>query len=162
MKMLFAITLAIASLSTAVTASAQSTKLQGAWKRVETRTVGANPTTNTNLQPSLYIFTAKHYSMVVDLGDAPRPKAPTDVSKATAQELAAVWEPFAANAGTYEVKGNEITIRPIVAKNPQVMSAGAYRVYSYKFEGDVLILSPLRSDAGPAVDAGSFKLTRLE
>jgi hypothetical protein len=42
----------------------------------------------------------------------------TDTSQATADELRALWNPMAANAGVYEVAGNLVTIRPIVAKIP--------------------------------------------
>jgi hypothetical protein len=36
-----------------------------------------------------------------------------DTSKATADELRAIWGPLLANAGTYEVSGDLITIHPV-------------------------------------------------
>ena len=53
-----------------------------------------------------------------------------DTSKATADELRATWGPLLANAGTYEVSGDLITIHPFVAKIPVVMKPGAKRSLS--------------------------------
>ena len=37
--------------------------------------------------------------------------------------MQAQWGPFAANAGTYELSGNNLIRRPIVAKNPAVQAS---------------------------------------
>jgi hypothetical protein len=73
----------------------------------------------------VYIFTGKHYIMMFATTDRPQVD---DTSKATADELRAMWGPMAANAGAYEVSGNLVTIRPIVAKIPVVMKPGANEV----------------------------------
>src|SRR5438105_5476482 len=100
--------------------ASQST-LQGVWRVTAVTTTGPNASTNSQPQPGLYIFTAKHYSIVRVNGAKPRPDVPADIDKATADELRAVWDPFTANAGTYEVAGGNLTTRPMVAKNPGVM-----------------------------------------
>jgi hypothetical protein len=51
-----------------------------------------------------------------------------------------VWGPFTAQAGTYEVKGSEVTYRPSVAKNPNVMAPGNFMTDTFKIEGNTLTL----------------------
>ena len=62
-----------------------------------------------------------------------------DPAKATADQLRATWGPFVGEAGAYEITGNMITLRPLVAKNPA--AEGSSIVYSYKLEGDALEVS---------------------
>src|ERR1044071_7546545 len=56
-------------------------------------------------QAALYLFTPTRYSMVLAATDRPDI---ADMSKATADELRAVWGPLVANAGTYDVSGDLI------------------------------------------------------
>jgi len=56
----------------------------------------------------------------------------TETSRATADELRAMWGPMLANAGPYEIAGDLLTIRPIGAKIPVVMKPGAYDVYRFR------------------------------
>jgi hypothetical protein len=46
--------------------------IQGVWRIAEVITTGPTAGTNKNPQPSLFIFTAKHYSLMRILGDKPR------------------------------------------------------------------------------------------
>jgi hypothetical protein len=70
----------------------------------------------------IFIFAGKHYSMM-----AASPERPdiADLSKATADEVRALYGPMMGNAGVYEIAGNLVTIRPVVAKFPVVMKPGA-------------------------------------
>ena len=47
--------------------------LQGAWQVVEVTTTGPAGSTNSNPQPGLYLFTARHYSIISVLSQEPRP-----------------------------------------------------------------------------------------
>jgi hypothetical protein len=86
-----------------------------------------------------------------------------DMSKATADELRAVWGPLLANAGTYEVSGDLITIHPLVAKVPVVMKSGATEVYRFQIEGKTLTLRQVRNARGIAVDsAPTLTFLRVE
>jgi hypothetical protein len=86
-----------------------------------------------------------------------------DTNKATADELRAMWGPMAANAGAYDVSGNLVTIRPIVAKIPVVMKPGANEVYAFRIEGDMLSLTQQRNARGVAVqNASTVRLMRVE
>src|SRR5437764_1203020 len=67
-------------------------------------------------QAGLYLFTPTRYSMVLAATDRPDI---ADMSKATADELRAIWGPLLANAGIYEVSGDLITIHPPCCQNPR-------------------------------------------
>jgi hypothetical protein len=108
----------------------------------------------------LYIFTGTHYSSMFAAKDRPQID---DTNKATADELRAMWGPMAANAGTYEISGNLVTIKPIVAKIPVVMQPGANEVYAFRIEGNILSLTQQRNARGVAVqNAATVRLMRVE
>jgi hypothetical protein len=65
-------------------------------------------------------------------------------------ELRAIWGPLLANAGSYEVSGDLITIHPLVAKVPVVMKSGANEVYRFRIEGKTLTLRQVRNARGVA------------
>jgi hypothetical protein len=68
-----------------------------------------------------------------------------------------------ANAGTYDVSGDLITIHPLVAKSPAVMKPGANEVYRFRIEGRTLTLTQVRNARGVAVDsAPMLRFVRVE
>lgn len=149
---------------TAIAAQSASTSragVQGVWRIAESTHHG--DATNTHPQPSLYLFTGKHYAMLRVTSPTPR-IAPVDPDKASAAELLAVWgnNGFIANAGTYEVGGGNLTIRPVVAKNPDAMTRDFFITYAVKFEGDTLVLTELRDNKGPVPYPTAFTLRRVE
>src|SRR5436853_7876647 len=95
------------------TARAAASPLQGAWQVTDGRA-------------GLYIFAGTHYSMMAAATDRPDI---TDLTKASREEVIALYGPMLGNAGVYEISGNLVTIRPVVAKIPIVMKSGAYEVY---------------------------------
>jgi hypothetical protein len=111
-------------------------------------------------QVALYLFTPTRYSMM--LASTDRPDI-ADMSKATFDELRAVWGPLLANTGTYEVSGDLITIHPVVAKIPVVMKPGANEIYRFHIEGKTLTLRQVRNARGVAVEsAPAIKFVRVE
>ncbi len=135
--------------------------IQGAWKTVEVTVAGPASQTFTNVQPNLTILTGSHYARVEVHSDSPRPLI-ADVGKATADELRATWGPFFAEAGTYELTGtNEMTMRPIVAKNPAA-AGGFYTVFSYKLEGNTIQVTTVRDQNGPIPVPVTIKAVRVE
>jgi hypothetical protein len=133
-----------------VTAFAADPPLVGAWQLDP-----AQPA-----QAGLYLFTPTRYSMV--LAATGRPDV-VDTGKASADELRAIWGPLLANAGTYEISGDLITIHPLVAKIPVVMKPGANEVYQFRIEGKTLTLRQVRNARGVGVDsAPTFKFIRVE
>jgi hypothetical protein len=145
-------------------AAAQSTRrsIQGVWRVEEATTSGpAARTISFADRPNLTIITDKYYSRVEVQADGPRPTL-TDPAKATADQLRAVWGPFVGEAGTYELAADAITMRPIASKNPAVMGSGVFIVYSYKLEGDKLLLTQQRNQNGPFPYPFKLQLVRVE
>ena len=138
--------------------------IQGVWQAVEVTITGPGARTIAipEPRPNLTIITARHYSRVEDQSERPRP-IPTDVTKASGDELRAVWGPFVGEAGTYEVTtDNRITMRPIAAKNPAVMGPGVFITYSYRLDGDTMWVTQERNQNGPFANPVTVKVVRVE
>lgn len=155
--------------------SAQSKpSIQGVWRAVEVTVTespagrrdpfGAFPAgTHTRFQPSLMIFTSRHYSRTTDTAAEPRPTAPYKTpGKPTVEELQAEWGPFAANAGTYEVSGTIVTLHAIVAKNPRAQSAKNFTRLTFKLDRNTLWLTPMETETGPIPNPVTSKYERVE
>lgn len=144
--------------------------IQGVWRVVEVTITNPNPApgalpkgTHTNLQPSLLIFTGKHYSTTTDTAAQPRPAAGFKVAgKPTAEEMQAQWGPFAANAGTYELSGTTLTRRAIVAKNPAAQAAKNVTISTFKLDGNNLWLTTIETGRGKVADPTTVKYVRVE
>ena len=93
--------------------------------------------------------------------EQPRPALPSQTN-ATAAELLAAWGPLTAASGTYEVSGDKLTCRPLVAKNPQVMAPGAADIYTYKLEGNKLTVTDVQNTNGPVANPVTITYTRVE
>ena len=139
------------------------TPLQGVWQVTEFNITGPTPRTIALPEPraNLVIFTARHYSRVEVQTEAKRPVL-ADASKATADELRATWGPFVGEAGTYEVAGNIVTMRPIASKNPAIMGPGVFLSYTFTINGNTLTLTQDRNQTGPFPNPFTIKATRLE
>jgi hypothetical protein len=128
--------------------TAAENPLQGAWQVM-----------NANGMAGIFIFSGKHYSMMA--ASTQRPDI-TDLSNATADDLRALYGPMVGNAGVYEIAGNQVTIRPVVAKIPIVMKPGASEVYEFKIENNNLTLTQRRNVRGPVERGTVWTLTRVE
>ena len=138
--------------------------LQGVWQTAEVTLSGPDARTIAipEPRPNLIIFTARHYSRVEVQAERSRPVL-ADTTKASADELRAVWGPFVGEAGTYELTGtNEITMRPIAAKNPAVMLHGAFITYSFRIVGDTMWVTQQRSQNGPFSNPATIRAVRVE
>ena len=138
--------------------------IQGVWQTVEVTITGPRARTIAipEPRPNLTIITARHYSRVEVQAEGPRP-IPADVTKASADELRAVWGPFVGEAGTYELTtDNRITMRPIAAKNPAVMGPTTFITYSYKLDGDTMWVTQERNQNGPFASPATIKVVRIE
>src|SRR5262245_53806505 len=164
MRKLFLAALAV-GLIAALESSAQTPRrsIQGVWRVVEAAITGPGARTISFAErPNLTIITAKYYSRVEVQADGPRPTL-ADVSKASADELRAVWGPFVGEAGTYEVtSGGLVTMRPMASKNPAVMGPGVFITYAYTLDGDTLTMTQQRNQNGPFANPFTLKLARVE
>ena len=66
-------------------------------------------------------------------------------------------------AGTYDLTGdNQITMRPIAAKNAAVMGPGVFMTYSYRRDGDTMWVTQQRNQDGPFPNPVTVKVVRVE
>jgi hypothetical protein len=135
------------------TTKSSGNPLIGTWKIVETTPV--NGVKITNPQPSLYIFTPKHYSIMAVTGTKPRPTYTQ--GNATPEQKIEMFDAFVANSGTYSVVGNLLKLRPVVAKQQFVM-AGPDQELELKIEGNTISLI---ANNGPGQGSVN-KLMRVE
>lgn len=138
-----------------------SPSIVGVWRLSEVTITGPNARKITSPQPGLRIFTQRHYSLSEVTSDKPRPELPPQ-GKATDKQIADAFGPFTGQAGTYEIKGNEITTRPIAAKSPNAMQAGSFTTSTFTLEGSTLTMTTKANAAGPIANPTTFRLTRAE
>ncbi|HSE25016.1 MAG TPA: hypothetical protein VLB68_25370 [Pyrinomonadaceae bacterium] len=143
------------------------TQVEGVWKLTEVLVPPKNPaekgTTITNPQPGLIILTKGYYSLLVVREERPAFAPAKDSANLTDPEKIAryeQWRSFAANSGTYEVKGSMLMLHPIVAKNVEVMSSTAPITWELKLEGPNSLWLIPSSDR--ALTDPRLKVTRLE
>jgi hypothetical protein len=159
-RLLVITALMVPMLSPSLTGQAKPS-VQGVWRVVET-SGGRSGGTKTP-QPGLIIFTAKHYAILRDTAQKPRPR-PKDIASPTAAEALAAYQAFMAQGGTYEVKGNDtLELRPSVAKNPP--ESGKYTnvaTYTFKLDGSNLSLTNVGGTQGKNPNPETIRLTRAE
>ncbi len=112
----------------------QASSVEGVWKTVHVTT--AEGDFDRTQVPSILIFTAGHYASVAVRSTEPRetfPEEPTD------EQRLAAWSRFFANAGTYEVTGNEIHTKVIVARNPNATAEQAEGSSTFEVDGDTMV-----------------------
>lgn len=142
--------------------SQTKSSIVGVWRITEVTTAGPNGSINESPQPGLLIFMRKHYSQTIVTSKEPRTRI-EDASKSTVAEMTAVYvDGFVGNAGTYELKGDKITIRPIVAKSPTFMDGTGYITYRVTVTGKSLTLTEESASFGPLTNPQTTKLIKIE
>jgi hypothetical protein len=154
-----AIGVAVVFVTPGVHAQSAAPGLDGAWRVVEVEVSGPGARTVDSPQPGLLLFTGRHYSYTFVTSEAPRPLLPP--GPATPEALATVWNPFTANAGTFEVSGSTMTRRPIVAKSPDAMAAGAFNEYSFRLTADTLWMTTTATEGGPVRNPSTVRYVRV-
>lgn len=149
--------------------------IQGVWRNVE-RVIPAAPASDRrdpfshvptgvqrDLQPGLLILTKGYFSRTTDTAVQPRPKGGYAKPGApTVEELQARWGPFAANAGTYELSGDTITLRAVVSKEARDQVAGGFARLRVELAGDTLSLTPIETSEGRIVAGVTSRYVRVE
>ena len=129
--------------ATAAQNKSPANPLEGVWRETEIVVTGRDASTIQNPQPSLYVFTPTHYAMMGTLGDRPRPLFKS--LDPTTEERIAAFDSFWGNSGTYEITGDVLTIRPVVARMPNFM-AGGFERYQFRLDGNTLLLTSKSTD----------------
>lgn len=159
---MFALALFIAALLSASAFAQGKSGIEGAWQLTQVTTTGPNGATMAATQPSMYLFTKNHYSIIYVASDKPRPVM-DDYSKATQEQLYSIFvDDFIANAGTYEVKAGKLTVHPMVAKSPGYMQPGTWATSSMMMKGNMMTLVTENSSSGPAKNPTTYQLKRIE
>jgi hypothetical protein len=143
--------------------------IRGVWRVVEVTTAGPNASINASPQPGLFIFTEKHYSIMRDTSPGVRPSV-SDPANITASEALAVFGPFMAQSGTYELAGETLRVTPMVAKVPPANGKyGASNTWSVRLHADALWLTPtdglrerLTGSRATIANPTTVKLLRVE
>jgi hypothetical protein len=151
--------IAVAAATRGAAAQSPVPALDGAWRVVEVEVTGPGARTVESPQPGLLLFAGRHYSYTFVTSDGPRPPLPA--GPATAEDLATAWNPFTANAGTFEVSGATMTRRPLVAKSPDAMAPGAYNQYSFRLSADTLWITTTATEAGPVRNPSTVRFHRV-
>ena len=134
---------------------AGKSNLAGVWKTVEVSFTSPDTSwTNSATQPSLTIFTERHFANMRIAGDGPRERFSDDPTDA---ERLAAFDRFRANLGTYEVSGSTITRRIMIGRVPNAMD-GEPATSTFEMEGNVL----WRTFTTPTGNELLVKYTRVE
>ena len=162
MKKAFLLCMAVFLVLAIAQSAAAQGKLEGVWRVSEVwiGDVNTGKITVAPTHPSLIIFTKKHFSFFNIAAVNPQRDLP--VKGATEAQKVAAWTPFVAFAGTYEVKGNIMTYRNIISKNPGEMMPGNIATSEFKFEGEALITIPKTDQNGPIANPIITRFLRVE
>ena len=112
----------------------------------------------------MWIFTGKHFSIVRVNSEKPRPNlSAAEESKASTAELLAIHgNAFTAMAGAYELSGDRLTTRAMVATRSGPMSPGSFQTFPFTLDGSTLVLTNAETNQGLVANPTTWKLVRLE
>ena len=123
------------------------TPVEGVWRNVE-QTINDRALAGDKLGVGYHIYTAGYFAAVRESDVPPRPNLTAEqMENATAKEIMAVYGPFVAQLGTYEIAGDVMTERVLVAKNPSSMT-GQEHTRRFRIEGNTLITEPVKRTPG--------------
>jgi hypothetical protein len=133
-----------------------STPLEGAWRHIEGRNADGSLIATS---PGYHLFVDGHVALVRVNVTEPRPALPA-AGTGTVEQLNAVYGPFAAQHGTYEVSGQTLTTRLLVTKNPAGMTGNSFTTQTYRIRGDTLWLTQVANQNGPIANPTTGKYVR--
>jgi hypothetical protein len=138
---------------------ASANPLFGVWRVSEITYTGPNAKKVSSPQPGIFIVTGRYYSMQAVISDTPRREIPSH--NATLPQYGMAFKNFAADSGTYDVTGNELTFKPVVAKTPAVLDYSV--VDTFELEGtDTMWLTQKSDQGGLVANPVTIKLLRVE
>jgi len=114
-------------------AATSASPLEGAW--VVTSLQSSDGTAIDPAGPGQFIFLDGRYSAVYTVGVTERRKSEKAFDP-TEEEMVEQHETIIVNSGTYQVEGNELTLRPLVAKSPEFI--GGSSIMEFSVNGDTL------------------------
>lgn len=152
-------------MSAAAAADETASPLEGAWRLVAIQYIdSAGTVTEGTPQESLFIFTRDYYSMGYSHHEAPSPVF-ADPWSPTEAELQERFSALVVNAGTWELNGSVLNLRPEFALWPAVIDSRTE--IEIELSGDELTLTYLEQVAAdgtsdPWYAGGARYVLRLE
>jgi hypothetical protein len=140
---------------------AAAQKVAGAWRLDEIKTTGTNAKTSKFTNPNIYLFTKGHFSIIRVEGDKPR-STESWQTMAPEQVIDTYVKQFTASGGTYDMKGDTLTMKTTIAKNPNIMTRGDWISYTVAINGQTMTLTAAATNEGPIKNPQVMTLTRLE
>ena len=89
-------------------------KVAGAWRLDEIKTTGTDGKASKFSNPNIYLFTKGHFSIIRVEGDKPR-STDSWTTMTPEQVIDTYVKQFTASGGTYEIKGETLTMKTTIA-----------------------------------------------
>ena len=140
---------------------AAAQEVSGAWRLDEATLPGGGGKTAKFGNPNIYLFTKGHFSIIRIEGDKPR-STESWTTMTPEQVIDTYVKQFTASGGTYEMKGNTLTMKTTIAKNPNIMTRGDWISYAVKINARSMTLTATATNEGPIKNPMSMTLTRLD
>ena len=136
-------------------------KVAGAWRLDEIKTTGTDGKASKFSNPNIYLFTKGHFSIIRVEGDKPR--STDSWTTMTPEEVIDTYvKQFTASGGTYEMKGETLTMKTTIAKNPGFMARANWISYTVKIDGQTMTLTGTATNDGPIKNPQIMTLTRID
>jgi hypothetical protein len=121
------------------------TILTGVWQ-VQEISVGGESLVSTATESGLVFFGNRHYSGTYV--NATRSRRPQDLPRPglSYEAVIALYEPFSASAGEYELAGSTLRVRPTVAAIGSRYISDDLTTSEYQLDGDRLVLTTVNDD----------------
>lgn len=140
---------------------AAAQKVAGAWRLDEIKTTGTDAKSVKFSQPNMYMFTKGHFSIIRIEGDKSR--STDDWQAMTREQVIDTYiKQFSASSGTYEIKGNTLTMKTTIAKNPGFMARANWISYTVTINGSTMTLTAAATNEGTIKNPQIMTLTRLD
>ena len=140
---------------------AAAQKVAGAWRLDEIKSSATGVPSGKFTNPNMYLFTKGSWSIIRVEGEKPRSMDPW--ANMTQEQVVDTYiKQFSASGGTYEMKGDTLTMKTTIAKNPAYMARANWISYTVKIDGNTMTLTAAATNEGPIKNPQIMTLTRLD
>jgi len=136
-------------------------EVAGAWRLDEIKSTATGVPSGKFTNPNMYLFTKGSWSIIRVEGDKPRSMEPW-ATMTQEQVVDTYIKQFSASGGTYEMKGDTLTMKTTIAKNPAYMARANWISYTVKITGNTMTLTAAATNEGPLKNPQIMTLTRLD
>ena len=145
----------------ALTGFAAAQEVAGAWRLDEIKSTATGVPSGKFTNPNMYLFTKGSWSIIRVEGDKPRSMEPW-ATMTPEQVIDTYIKQFSASGGTYEMKGDTLTMKTTIAKNPAFMARANWISYTVKITGNTMTLIATATNEGPIKNPQIMTLTRVD